>query len=118
MLSVFSRKPKPKPTITFMIPYIKFSSYQDPTDQKECNWREWEFWREIIEPRPGPFVDTMNNEIYKTWNGEALINFKCETFGRRYYFAKWIVFTALLGCFTAAVTLLKIFYLKILEIDF
>ncbi len=100
-ISALSRKPKPKPIITFMIPYIKLSSYQDPQE-----------WWELIKPRPSPFVDTMNSEIYKTWNGEALINFKWETFGKKYYFAKWFIFTALLGCFTAAVTLSEDFLSK------
>ncbi len=93
-----SRKSKSKeskesqPTITFFIPYIKFSSYP-----KEYSW-----WKELIKPLPSPFVKTMNRKIYKTWNGEALINFKWKTYGKYYYAGIWIAFIALLGCFTAA----------------
>jgi len=81
-----------QPTITFFIPYIKFSSYP-----KEYSW-----WKELIKPLPSPFVKTMNRKIYKTWNGEALINFKWKTYGKYYYAGIWIAFIALLGCFTAA----------------
>ncbi len=85
----------PKRTITFMIPYIKFISYP-----QEYNW-----WRELVFiPQPSPFVKTITYDIYKTWNGEALINFKWNLYGKYYYFVIWIMFTALLGCFTAATT--------------
>ncbi len=85
---------KLKPTITFIIPYIKFVSY--PQDYS---------WWELIKPKPSPFVETINREIYKTWNGEALINFKWNSYGKFYYAIILIMFTALLGCFTAATTL-------------
>ncbi|PKY17426.1 hypothetical protein RhiirB3_467953 [Rhizophagus irregularis] len=78
------------PTITFMVPYIKFVNY--PQDYK------W-VW-ELIRPQPSPFAETINREIYKTWNGEALINFKWNTYGKYYYAIIWIGFIALLGCFT------------------
>ncbi|GET00349.1 hypothetical protein GLOIN_2v1874127 [Rhizophagus clarus] len=52
-----------------------------------------------------PFVETMSREIYKTWNGEAIINFKWNTYGRYYYMMIWIGFMAYLGCFTAAATI-------------
>ncbi|CAG8648480.1 647_t:CDS:2 [Funneliformis caledonium] len=38
-------------------------------------------WWELIKPKSSPFVDTINREIYKTWNGEALINFKWNIYG-------------------------------------
>ncbi|EXX53259.1 hypothetical protein RirG_245710 [Rhizophagus irregularis DAOM 197198w] len=78
------------PTITFMVPYIKFVNY--PQDYK------W-VW-ELIRPQPSPFAETINREIYKTWTGEALINFKWNTYGKYYYAIIWIGFIALLGCFT------------------
>ncbi len=91
--SIFSR---PTPTITFMIPYIKFVNYPK---EYNCNW----FW-DLIKPKPSPFIETMNEDIYKTWNGEALINFKWNTFGRYYYRIIWILFMAFIGCFTVAAT--------------
>ncbi|POG80630.1 hypothetical protein GLOIN_2v253493 [Rhizophagus irregularis DAOM 181602=DAOM 197198] len=74
-----------------MIPYIKFINY--PEDYK--------WFRELIKPKPSPFVETINEDIYKTWNGEALINFKWNTYGNAVI---WILFMALLGCFTVAAT--------------
>ena len=41
----------------------------------------------------------------RTWNGEALINFKWNTYGKYYYAIIWIGFMALLGCFTVAATI-------------
>ncbi|PKK61090.1 hypothetical protein RhiirC2_226564 [Rhizophagus irregularis] len=59
----------------------------------------------FIRPNPNPFVKTINRAIYETWGGEAMINFKWEKYGRYYYAIIWIIFAALLGCFTAATTL-------------
>uniref|UniRef100_U9SXG5 Ion transport domain-containing protein n=1 Tax=Rhizophagus irregularis (strain DAOM 181602 / DAOM 197198 / MUCL 43194) TaxID=747089 RepID=U9SXG5_RHIID len=83
------------PTITFMIPYINFVNYS-----KDYNW-----FLELIRPQPSPFTKTINRNIYKTWNGEALINFKWNAYGKYYYAMIWILFMALLGCFTAAATI-------------
>ncbi|PKK60071.1 hypothetical protein RhiirC2_819457 [Rhizophagus irregularis] len=85
------------PTITFMIPYINFVNYS-----KDYNW-----FLELIRPQPSPFTKTINRNIYKTWNGEALINFKWNAYGKYYYAMIWILFMALLGCFTAAATIPK-----------
>ncbi|PKC75174.1 hypothetical protein RhiirA1_528989 [Rhizophagus irregularis] len=84
------------PTITFIVPYIKFINYP-----QRYNW-----FSELIKPQPSPFVETtMNRDIYNTWNGEAIINFKWNTYGKYYYSIIWIGFIALLGCFTAAATI-------------
>ncbi|PKC51839.1 hypothetical protein RhiirA1_482869 [Rhizophagus irregularis] len=83
------------PTITFMIPYINFVNYS-----KDYNW-----FLELIRPQSSPFTQTMNRNIYKTWNGEALINFKWKAYGKYYYAMIWILFMVLLGCFTAAATI-------------
>src|SRR2546430_14306665 len=84
---------KSMPTITFMVPYIKFVNYP-----QDYNWfMDW------IKPKPSPFIETVHSkEIYSTWNGEALINFKWDTYGKYYYYIMWIMFTALLACFTIA----------------
>ncbi|EXX74794.1 hypothetical protein RirG_047800 [Rhizophagus irregularis DAOM 197198w] len=60
---------------------------------------------ELISPQPSPFTETINRNIYKTWNGEALINFKWNAYGKYYYAMIWILFMSLLGCFTAAATI-------------
>jgi hypothetical protein len=83
------------PIITFMIPYINFVNYS-----KDYNW-----FLELIKPQPSPFTETINRNIYKTWNGEALIDYKWNAYGKYYYAMIWILFMTLLGCFTAAATI-------------
>jgi len=89
-------KQKSSSVIIFIIPYIKFVNYP-----KDYYWLlDW------IKPKPSPFVETVHcKEIYKTWNGEALINFKWNTYGKYYYALIWIGFIAFLGCFTVVATL-------------
>ncbi|CAB4419467.1 unnamed protein product [Rhizophagus irregularis] len=83
------------PTIIFMNPYIKFVNYP-----QEYNW----FW-ELIKPKSSPFVEIISNDIYKTWNGEALIDFKWNNYGKYYYTLIWIGYMTFLGCFTIAATI-------------
>jgi hypothetical protein len=86
-------EPKSMPTITFMVPYIKFVNYP-----QDYNW-----FVDLFRPKPSPFIETVRSkEIYRTWNGEALINFKWDTYGRYYYYIFWVGFIALFICFTAA----------------
>ena len=83
---------KPTPKITFMVPYIKFVNYP-----QDYNW-----FMEFIRPKSSPFVKTICREIYGTWNGEALINFKWNTYGKYYYAIILTLFVSLFGCFTVA----------------
>ncbi|GET00465.1 hypothetical protein GLOIN_2v1874127 [Rhizophagus clarus] len=83
------------PTIIFMNPFINFVTYP-----KDYNWLS-----ELIWPQSSPFVKTVNRDIYKTWSGESLINFKWNNYGKHYYAIIWIGFMAFLGCFTAAATI-------------
>ncbi|EXX64204.1 hypothetical protein RirG_145060 [Rhizophagus irregularis DAOM 197198w] len=96
IIKLFSKR-KTTPVITFMIPYINFVNYP-----KDYNW----FW-ELISPQPSPFVNTISNDIYKTLDGEALINFKWNMYGKIYHSIIWIGFMALLGCFNAAAKIPK-----------
>ncbi|CAB4414569.1 unnamed protein product [Rhizophagus irregularis] len=82
------------PSITLMNPYIKFVNY--PQDYK--------WYKELFMPQSSPFVKTISKDIYKTWNGETIINFKWNKFGKYYYAIIWFGFMGLLGCFTAAAT--------------
>ncbi|POG74053.1 hypothetical protein GLOIN_2v1580389, partial [Rhizophagus irregularis DAOM 181602=DAOM 197198] len=93
-LKVIPKKQK-TPTIIFMNPYIKFVNYP-----KDYNW-----FLELIWPQPSPFAETINRDIYRTWNGEVLINFKWNNYGKYYYAIILIVFLALLGCFNVAATI-------------
>ncbi|POG73726.1 hypothetical protein GLOIN_2v1826879 [Rhizophagus irregularis DAOM 181602=DAOM 197198] len=83
------------PMITFMVPYINFINYP----------QNYSWFSELIKPQPSPFIETMNRDIYNTWSGEAIINFKWNTYGKFYYSIIWIGFMTFLGCFTAAATI-------------
>jgi hypothetical protein len=96
---------KSKLTITFMNPYIKFVTYPQGPQGHDSYW--WWWLRDLIKPKPSPFVKTINEDVYKTCNGEALIKFKWNKYGFRYYILIWMQFFALLGCFTAAATIPK-----------
>uniref|UniRef100_U9SRE4 Uncharacterized protein n=1 Tax=Rhizophagus irregularis (strain DAOM 181602 / DAOM 197198 / MUCL 43194) TaxID=747089 RepID=U9SRE4_RHIID len=69
----------------------------------------WDYSASLIEklimPHYSPFVKTISRDIYKTWSGETLINFKWNKYGKYYYSIIWIGFMFLLGCFTAAATI-------------
>jgi hypothetical protein len=95
VFNFFSTKDKSVPTLHFMIPYINFVNYP----------RDYSWFFELIKPQPSLFAITINRDLYKTWSGEALINFKWDTYGKYYYVIIWIGFMALLGCFTAAATI-------------
>ncbi|RGB32851.1 hypothetical protein C1646_743692 [Rhizophagus diaphanus] len=98
-LFLFQKKTTPSIiTITFMNPYIKFINYP-----QNYNW----VW-ELLNPQSNPFAKTISSDIYKTyktWSGEALINFKWNNYGKYYYAIIWIGFIILLGCFNAVATI-------------
>jgi hypothetical protein len=75
--------------------YIKFINYP-----QNYNWII-----ELIMPQPSPFVEIMNGNIYKTLNGETIINFKWNTYGKYYFALIWMFYTVLYGCFTVAATI-------------
>jgi hypothetical protein len=52
-----------------MIPYIKFVNYP----------KVYKWYLELFKPQPSLFVKMMSRDIYKTWDGEVLINFKWNT---------------------------------------
>ncbi|PKY50974.1 hypothetical protein RhiirA4_467762 [Rhizophagus irregularis] len=88
----FSSNYKRIPTITFINPYIKFVNYS-----KHYNW-----FTELILPKPSPFVETINRDIYRTWSGEAILNFKWNKYGKYYHLAIWFGYIILLICFNIA----------------
>ncbi|CAG8566027.1 13981_t:CDS:2 [Funneliformis caledonium] len=84
-----------KPTITFMLPYYKFVNYPE----------KYNMLNELFQPQHSPFTITRTSEICKTWGGEALINFKWNTYGKYYFAMIWMGFNVLFGCFTAGAIL-------------
>jgi hypothetical protein len=90
-------------TIIFMNPYIKFVNYP-----KDYNW-----FSDFLVPQPSLFVKMMSKDIYKTWDGEALINFKWHTFGKYYHYVFWIGYIALVGCLNMAASIPQHEYVNI-----
>ncbi|PKY30788.1 hypothetical protein RhiirB3_448054 [Rhizophagus irregularis] len=82
---------------------LKYSSETNMIIDSSFYYYNW--FLELIKPQPSPFTETINRNIYKTWNGEALINFKWNAYGKYYYAIIWILFMTLLGCFTTAATI-------------
>jgi hypothetical protein len=78
-----------------MNPYIKFVNYP-----QEYNW-----FKELIRPQSSSFTKIISKDIYKTWNGETLIDFKWNNYGKHYYALIWIGYMAFLGCFTVVATI-------------
>ncbi|GET00432.1 hypothetical protein GLOIN_2v1841250 [Rhizophagus clarus] len=86
-------KPDRKPKIKLIVPFPNYLTYP----------KEYNSFEEFLNPKPSPFSNTRNNnEFYKTWNGEAIINFKWSLFGKHYYALIWFLFTTFLVCFTLA----------------
>ncbi|KAF0502925.1 transient receptor potential cation channel subfamily a member 1-like [Gigaspora margarita] len=82
-----------------VIPLPNFVSYP----------KKYNFWKELILPSPNPFthsikVDVKNEEFYRYLNGEALLEFKWNTFGRKYYLIIWAIYTVFLLSFIIAAT--------------
>ncbi|KAF0431414.1 nudt9 protein [Gigaspora margarita] len=62
------------------------------------------FLKRLFKPRSSHFIKIEDTTLYKTWNGEALINFKWDTFGRKYYYIIWMVYLIFSGSFIIVAT--------------
>jgi len=81
-----------KQTLVFLIPFPYYVSYPS-----KYNW-----FKDLFNPQPSPFIETDNIEFYKTWNGEALINFKWRVYGVYYYLGIWLLHIIFLTIFIIA----------------
>ncbi|KAF0524645.1 hypothetical protein F8M41_015097 [Gigaspora margarita] len=98
-------------SIILAIPLPNFISYP----------KEYNFWKDLLLPSLCPFSATkkfemVDEELYKSLNGEALLEFKWNTYGWKYYFAIWAIYTIFLGSFIIVSTLsdnISWFYQKI-----
>ncbi|RGB39045.1 hypothetical protein C1646_812276 [Rhizophagus diaphanus] len=92
-----TKKPKEHtaPTLTFVIPLVGFFNYP----------QDYDWFQELIKPKTSLFVEVMNRDIYKSWSGESLINFKWNAYGKYYYAIIWFMFMALFICFSAAASI-------------
>ena len=90
--SIIPALPKAKPMLRFVVPFPGYMTYP----------KNYKWYKELFQPQPSSFSQSQNSEIYKTWNGEAMINFKWRVFGRYYYAIIWIFFVIYLVSFTLA----------------
>ncbi|CAG8623734.1 9446_t:CDS:2 [Paraglomus brasilianum] len=89
---------KRRSTLTLVVRLPNFCSYP----------RQYSAMKDFFFPAPSPFVKTVISrtpELFRTWDGEALINFKWRTFGRYYYILVCIKFIVFAVCFITAISL-------------
>ncbi|KAF0541193.1 transient receptor potential cation channel subfamily a member 1-like [Gigaspora margarita] len=89
-------------TTVLAIPLPNFVSYP----------KEYKPWKELLLPKPNPFthsnkVEVINEEFYRYLNGEALLKFKWNTYGRKYYLLIWAIYTIFLCSFVIAASFYK-----------
>ncbi|KAF0412146.1 transient receptor potential cation channel subfamily a member 1-like [Gigaspora margarita] len=89
---------KTDPQIFIMFPLPNFAAY----DENE----EDGFLKKLFKPKSSHFGKIDDSAFYNTWNGEALINFKWNTFGKKYYFVNWMIYIVFSGSFIIIATLL------------
>ncbi|KAF0464571.1 transient receptor potential cation channel subfamily a member 1-like [Gigaspora margarita] len=82
-------------SIIMLFPLPKFNSYPST----------YNFWKELISPSCSSFTRYEASELYKWWNGEALLNFKWNSYGKYYYAAIWLFFSFFMGSFLIVSTL-------------
>src|SRR6185312_5063541 len=88
---------KRRSTLTLVVGLPRFCAYPP----------NYSFLKDFLFPASSPFVTSTvsdNRDLFRTWDGEALINFKWQTFGLYYYMFIWIQFIALFVCFAATMT--------------
>ncbi|KAF0470699.1 hypothetical protein F8M41_025298 [Gigaspora margarita] len=83
----------PKLPLLFSLP--KFVSYPD----------EYNPWIELLKPESSCFTEFTDFSFYQTWNGEAIINYKWNTFGKKYYIKAWTIYVVFLCSFVTVATL-------------
>ncbi|RIB06797.1 hypothetical protein C2G38_484132 [Gigaspora rosea] len=81
-----------------MFPLPNFVTYYE-------NDEDDSLFKKLFKPRSSHFINIDDLTFYSTWNGEALINFKWNTFGKKYYFAIWIIYLVFSGSFIIVATL-------------
>ncbi|RIB06366.1 hypothetical protein C2G38_2253262 [Gigaspora rosea] len=81
-------------TTILAIPLPNFVSYP----------KKYNYLKELFYPEPNLFshskkFEKIDEEFYRYLNGEALLEFKWNTYGRKYYFLIWATYTIFLGSF-------------------
>ncbi|GBC17526.2 hypothetical protein GLOIN_2v1881126 [Rhizophagus irregularis DAOM 181602=DAOM 197198] len=99
---------KKTPSFIFASPYINFVNYP----------KDYNRFLELFWPQPSPFIETIDSDIYKTWSGEALLNFKWKKYGIVYHIFIWSGYLILLICFNVAAGISQQEYVDIQKILF
>ncbi|CAG8747643.1 13201_t:CDS:2, partial [Acaulospora morrowiae] len=84
-----------KLTIKLVFPFPNFVRYPA---QYSTYW-------ELLFPNPSSFADYDKPHLYKWWNGEALLDFKWNKYGKKYYMLIWAFYTIFMASFTISATL-------------
>ncbi|KAF0519098.1 transient receptor potential cation channel subfamily a member 1-like [Gigaspora margarita] len=82
-------------SIILIFPLPKFSCYPS----------EYNPLIEIFFPKFSPFANYESSELYKWWSGQAIINFKWNTYGKYYFIAIFILYSIFMVCFLIVATL-------------
>ncbi|CAG8646413.1 10426_t:CDS:2, partial [Paraglomus brasilianum] len=88
---------KRRSTLTLVVRLPNFCSYP----------QQYSAMKDLLFPAPSPFVKTVINrtpELFRTWDGEALIDFKWRTFGFDYYMLICAQFVTFFVCFIIAIS--------------
>ncbi|CAG8450613.1 5247_t:CDS:2 [Paraglomus occultum] len=94
-----ARLGKRRSTLTLVVRLPNFCSYP----------QQFSIVKDYLLPAPSPFVKTVISrapELFRTWDGEALINFKWRAFGFYYYILVCMIFIAFAVCFITAISLI------------
>ncbi|KAF0412145.1 transient receptor potential cation channel subfamily a member 1-like [Gigaspora margarita] len=86
------------PQLFLMFPFPNFVAYDDNEENDNL-------LKKLFKPRSSHFVNIDDLTFYSTWNCEALINFKWNTFGKKCYFAIWLIYIVFFGSFIIVATL-------------
>ncbi|KAF0540706.1 transient receptor potential cation channel subfamily a member 1-like [Gigaspora margarita] len=81
-------------TVTLLIPLLNFATYPE----------EYSYFELLYLP-DNSFTSLDAPDYYKWWNIKALINFKWNTYGKRYYFIIWTTYLIFMCCFLTVSTI-------------
>ncbi|KAF0416730.1 transient receptor potential cation channel subfamily a member 1-like [Gigaspora margarita] len=87
--TIYSQK-----TVKLIFPLLNFATYSE----------DYSFL-EIFYLYDNAFTLLSTPDYYKWWNIKALINFKWNTYGRRYYFMIWAIYLIFMCCFLIVATI-------------
>ncbi|CAG8565250.1 11263_t:CDS:2, partial [Dentiscutata heterogama] len=85
----------PRKTVKLLIPTANFATYSN----------DYSIWKELMYPPTNFFTCLDSPDQFTWWNIKALINFKWETYGKRYYYMIWVTYSIFMLCFIFIATI-------------